>query len=113
MITNWQAWLAADRPHIFWGRHPKLRSVGAYLQGVKSGHYRGKIRAELRKRLGGRWRGMNPRIRECLHDAVFVVMDDLESRNGGQPDHPSVVQMCIALNLLADDLRWNDEGGRR
>lgn len=107
---NWSAWLAAGRPHVFWGKHPKLRSVGAYLQGVKSGRYRAKVRAELKRRLGGRWRGMNPKIREMLHDLVFIVMDELESRNGGQSEHPTILQLNIALNLLADDLGFNDEG---
>lgn len=100
----------AARPHVFWGKHPKLRSVGAYLKGVKSGHFRARVRAELKRRLKGRWRGMNPKIREILHDSVFIVMDELESRNGGQPDHPTVVQLTISLNLLADDLGFNDEG---
>ena len=109
--SDWRAWFAAGRPHVYWGKHPKLRSVGAYLHGVKSSHFRGKVRAELRKRLGGRWRGMNPGIREKLHDSLFIVMDELESRNGGQPEHPTVLQLNIAMNLVADDLGWNDEGG--
>lgn len=108
-ITDWSEWLAAGRPHVFWGPHAKLRSVSTYLRGLKSGRYRTKVRAELKRRLGGRWCGMNPKIREMLHDSVFVVMDELESRNGGQPDHPTVVQLRIALNLLQDDLNWSDE----
>ena len=107
---EWAAWLAAGRPQVFWGKHPKLRSVGAYLKGVKSGHYRARVRAELKRRLKGRWRGMNPEIREYLHDSLFIVMDELESRNGGQPEHPTVLQLNVALNLLADDLNFNDEG---
>ncbi len=108
LVRDWGAWNAAGRPHTFWGRHPMVRSVSAYLQGIKSGHYRGKIRAELRRRLGGRWRGMNRRNREYLHDSIFSVMDELESRLGGQSDHPNVVQMRIAMNLVADDLGWNE-----
>lgn len=98
----------SDRPGVVRGPHPKLRSVSAYLRVVKSGHYRQSARVELRSRLGGPWRGMNPRIREYLHDAIFAVMDELESRTGGQSDHPSVVQLCVALNLVKDDLGWND-----
>lgn len=55
---------------------------------------------------------MNRRIREYLHDAIFVVMDELESRNGGQPDHPAVMRLRIALNLVKDDLGWNRGGGQ-
>ena len=98
----------SDRPGVVRGPHPKLRSVSAYLRVVKSGHYRQSARVELRSRLGGPWRGMNPRIREYLHDAIFAVMDELESRTSGQSDHPSVVQLCVALNLVKDDLGWND-----
>ncbi|MCH7792419.1 MAG: hypothetical protein IID31_09100, partial [Planctomycetes bacterium] len=38
----------------------------------------------------------------------FQVMDHWESQGGGRPDHPVVVQLRVALNLVADDLRWND-----
>ncbi len=110
-LTDWAEWNAAGRPHVFWGPHPKVRSVSAYLRGIKSGHYRGNIRAELRRRLGGQWRGMNRRIREYLHDSIFMIEDELESQNGGQPDHPMVVQMRIARNLVMDDLGWNEEAG--
>ena len=55
---------------------------------------------------------MNSRNREYLHDSIFLVMDEIESRGGGRPDHPPVVQMRIAMNLLADDLGWNHVPGR-
>ena len=53
---------------------------------------------------------MNQRNREYLHDAIFEVMDRFESMNGGQPDHPRARQLNVAMNLVADDLGWNDEG---
>lgn len=108
---NWSDWNAAGRPHVYWGQHPKLRSVRAYLRGLKSGHYRGLVFAELRERLGGRWQGMNAQIRCGLHDSIFAVEDELESRLGGQSDHPTVVQLRVARNLVADDLAWNEEAG--
>ena len=51
---------------------------------------------------------MNPRIRLLARDAIFQVMDHWESQGGGRPDHPVVVQLRVALNLVADDLRWNE-----
>ena len=51
---------------------------------------------------------MSSAIRVLLHDSIFKVMDNLESQAGGRPDHPTVVQLRVALNLVADDLRWND-----
>ncbi len=110
---NWQAWNDAGRPDTYWGKHPKQFSVRAYIQGVKSAWVRSKIRAAMRKRVGRSWKRLNSKLRESLHDAVFEVMDDYESQNGGQPDDERVVQMRVVLNLLADDLRWNDEGVRR
>ena len=110
-ITDWAQWNAADRPPVLWGRHPKLRSMRAYLLGVKSRHIRSLVTAAARTRaMMGRIQGMDQRKRECLHDAIFEVMDRFESMNGGQSDDPRVRQLNIALNLLADDLRWNNEG---
>ena len=105
---DWASWNAAGRPDVFWGSHPKLRSVRAYLLGVKSVRARAAVRAAVRKGAGRGWRGMNPRIRLLAHDAIFQVMDHWESQGGGRPDHPVVVQLRVALNLVADDLRWND-----
>ncbi len=51
---------------------------------------------------------MSSAIRVLLHDSIFSVMNDLESRAEGRPDHPTVLQLRVALNLVADDLRWND-----
>lgn len=108
-LENWQAWNDAGRPDTYWGKHPKLFSVRAYIQGVKSAWVRSKIRAAMRKRVGGSWKRLNSKLRESLHDAVFEVMDEYESRNGGQPDNERVVQLRVVLNLLADDLKWNQE----
>ena len=101
---DWALSNAAGRPDVFWGSHPKLKSVRAYLLGVKSVRARAAVRAAVRKGVGRGWSGMNPRMRVLLHDSIFKVMDDLESRAGGQPDHPTVVQLRVALNLVADDL---------
>ena len=101
---DWASWNAAGRPDVFWGSHPKLRSVRAYLVGVKSGVARARVRARVRERAGMGWSGMNPSMRVLLHDSIFSVMNDLESKAGGQPDHPTVVQLRVALNLVADDL---------
>ncbi|MCH7793140.1 MAG: hypothetical protein IID31_12780 [Planctomycetes bacterium] len=105
---DWALWNAAGRPDIFWGSHPKLRSVRAYLLGVKSDAARASVRAAVRKGAGRGWSGMSSAIRVLLHDSIFKVMDNLESQAGGRPDHPTVVQLRVALNLVADDLRWND-----
>ena len=106
---DWASWNAVGRPDIFWGSHPKLRSVRAYLLGVESGVARARVRARVRKGAGRGWRGMNPRIRLLAHDAIFQVMDHWESQGGGRPDHPVVVQLRVALNLVLDDLGWNEE----
>ena len=110
---DWQLWNDAGRPDTYWGKHPKQFSVRAYIQGVKSARVRSKIRAAMRKRVGRSWKRLNLKLRETLHDAVFEVMDEYESRNGGMPDDEKVIQMRVVLNLLADDMGWNDEGVRR
>ena len=110
--SDWAQWNAADRPHVFWGRHPKLRSMRAYLLGVKSRHIRSLVTSAARRWHMARIQGMDQRKRECLHDAIFEVMDHFESQNGGQSGDPRVSQLNIALNLLADDLGWNEEAGR-
>ena len=107
---NWQAWNDAGRPDVFWGKHPKQFSVRAYIQGVKSVRVRTKIRAAMRKRVGGSWGRLNRKLRESMHFAVFEVMDEYEIRNGGQPDDERVVQLNVVMNLLDDDIGWNDEG---
>ena len=85
----------------------------AYILGVNSRHMRSLITAAARRRYRGRINGMDRRKRESLHDAIFEVMDRFESMNGGQSDDPRVVELCIALNLVGDDLAWNHEGGER
>lgn len=112
-VGELQAWNNAGRPDTYWGKHPNQFSVRAYIQGVKSAWVSSKIRAAMRKRVGGSWGRLNPKLRESLHDAVFEVIDEYESRNGGQPDDERVIQMRVVLNLLVDDLGWNDEGVHR
>ena len=82
----------------------------AYLLGVRSRHIRSLVTAAARRWHMARIQGMDQRKRQCLHDAIFEVMDHFESQNGGQPDDPRVSQLNIALNLVADDLGWTDEG---
>ena len=96
-ITDWTAWNEAGRPHTFWGKHPKLQSMSAYLAGVESRGICSVITSGARKRFNGRISGMNQCKRECLHDAIFAEMDRIESKNGGQPDHPIVIQLCTAI----------------
>ena len=105
---TWAEWNAAGRPWVFWESHPKLKSVRAYLLGVESARARALVRAAVRSGAGDGWQGINPKMRVLLHNSIFKVMDDLECRNGGQTDHPTVVQLRVALNLVADDLRWQD-----
>ena len=105
---NWAEWNMVGRPHVFLGSHPKLKSVRAYLLGVKSVRARALVRAAVRKGAGRGWEGMNAGMRVLLHDSIFKVMDDLESRSVGQPDRTTVIQLRVALNLVADDLRWNE-----
>ena len=85
-------------------------STGRYLRlGGVSSTYASKIRKVLRAKLGdphlSRLAGAR---REKLHDAIFEVEDDLESKAGGQSNHPQVLAMNKARNLVLDDLGWND-----
>lgn len=108
VTTAWQLWLAGPRDKTYWGEHPKVQSVSAYLRGLKNPQYRSLIRAEVKKRLGSHPRGMNTQIREVLHDSIFLVMDQVESRNGGQSNQ-RIDEMRAALNLVKDDLNFNQE----
>jgi len=54
---------------------------------------------------------MNSRRREWLHDAIFQREDEIECKNGGQPDQPRVVAMRRARNRVMDDLGWNQTVG--
>jgi hypothetical protein len=51
---------------------------------------------------------MNSLKRELVHDSVFDVENGIESKNGGQPDHPAVVAMRAMRNRLMDDMGWNE-----
>ena len=107
----WDQWLVAGRLDVFRGKHPKLNSARAYLLGIKNARDRSFVRAAMRKRVGGSWSRLNGQLRESLHDSIFEVMNRIESKNGGQSEDPRVIQLCIAMNLVADDLGWNDQGG--
>ena len=92
----------------------KVRRITHYVRGIRTG-YRRRIRQVLRRKLSelgvGRTSGgsipCNRKTRGILADSIFAVEDELESRNGGQPDHPAVVQMRAARNRVYDDLGWN------
>jgi hypothetical protein len=95
----------------------KRNSVTKYFAGLRaSGHYKAEIRRDMSTRLKakGLWVGqhplsqLNPAKREILHDCIFAVEDRLESRGGGQPDHPAVVALRTARNRVLDDLGWNE-----
>ena len=43
-----------------------------------------------------------------LHDSIFEVMDEIESRAGGQSEHPTVDQLREAMNMVDVDLGWYD-----
>ena len=43
-----------------------------------------------------------------LHDSIFEVMDEIESRAGGQSEHPTVDQLREAMNMVDVDLGWDD-----
>jgi len=93
------------------GRRVKISGIRTYLDGVKSQVDRSRIRRgyieQLAKRSEPHRSPMNRRRRECLHDAIFSVENNVESQAGGRPDHPRVVAMRYARNLVADDLGWN------
>ena len=103
--TDWAGWQALGRPGTFWGQHPKGKTLRFYLQGLKSERATTQIRAAVRKRLGAGWSGVNAKRREAIHDAIFEVMDEWESRGGGTSS-PAIDQMRAAMNLVADDLGW-------
>ena len=108
LIDDFDEWKRAGRPHVFHARHPRLRSCSAYLQGVKSVHYRRSVRRDVKKRLGRPPRSMNQEIRICLQDSIVAVLNVIEGRTNGQSEHPCVEQLQIALNLVLDDLGWNE-----
>ena len=84
-----------------------------YLRAIKSQHHRTAVVHAYRdlasSRNGGAPRpGWTDWHREILQDAILRVENDLESRKGGQPDHPTVVQMRGVRNRIMDELGWND-----
>ncbi len=95
---------------------PKGRYIGTYLRGVRS-HFRTQIMRLFRDSLepcdrrGSQGVGFkcNAKTREKLADAIFRVEDELESRCGGQPDHPVVVQMRKARHRVNVDLGWDED----
>ncbi len=93
-------------------RRGAVRSIGGYLRVIASRHFRGRIRHGFRGRctaagLGWPQGPLDDRHREYLRDAVFQIEDELESRHGGQPDLPVVVQMRRARCRLESDLGWS------
>lgn len=94
----------------------KKRTLNAYWNDLPVGATaRGKVRRIMREKLvaaGGDGRSlaaMNDGRREMFADAIFAVENEIESRSGGMPDHPTVVALNTARNRVYDDLGWNDQ----
>ena len=86
-------------------KHATHKSVRSYLKVVSSPTMRSKVRSAMRRRCGGVWDGLNFQRREYLHDSIFEVVNELESR---EPDHPMVEPLFDAMNMVDDDMGWND-----
>lgn len=102
------------------GRVTRLKSVSKYLKySPLPSSTRGKVRAILRdmvaKQLphlvdknpfsGSRF---NDAVRHLLHQAVFTVENEIESRGNGHPHDPRVVSLGTIRNRLYDELGIND-----
>ena len=88
--------------------HATHETVGAYILTVGSTDIRGSVRRAFRKRCGGSFPSpLNFRTREYLHDCIFTVVDELESR---QREHQAAEQLFEALHLVSVDLGWDDAG---
>lgn len=86
-----------------------------YLKGVKSKFDRSRVQKALRRRFleagesnPTRTSSLNQRRRIMLQEEIFKVEDEIESKAGGQPEHPRVVDLRRARNLVLDDLGWNE-----
>jgi hypothetical protein len=96
-------------------RPGKIQSISHYVRGIR-GNYRRRISRIFRDLLaaGGVWESgdghipCNHRTREMLADSVFMIEDELESKCGGQCDHPAVVEMRTARLRINLDLGWDD-----
>lgn len=97
--------LPASQPKPTKRRRLKTHCIRDYLQGVKSGLLKAQIRAAYRKRSGGRITQMNRKRREWVHDSIFETVNRLETR---EPNHPKVEPLFEAMNLVDNDLGWND-----
>jgi hypothetical protein len=100
---------------------PPRKSTTQYFAGFTVS---GGIKAEIRRRALGLMQQRNiadfgpsslsrmtPGRRACLSDAIFEVENRIESRGGGQPDHPTVVALRKVRNRVLDDLGWNEADG--
>lgn len=93
----------------------KSRSLRRYLGGIRD-YYRHQIwglfrfvaeeSPSIKKHGNGSW-PTNKMTRLLLSAAIFQVENDLESRNGGQSEHPAVLEMNAARIRVEDDL-WGD-----
>ena len=96
--------------------HRRLQTLRKYVRDVPP-HYRRRIwrvyealandRGIPRRSDGSR--PTNQKSRVALADATFRVEDELESRNGGQPDHAAVIRMRAARHGLEADAGWGPE----
>ena len=92
-------------------RQGRGRTVRAYI-GSLPATYRRKIQALLKQRGGYFCRGMSAKKRELLAECIFEVVNDLEHRhvNKAESKKPKAVAALFeAMNILYDDLRWNED----
>lgn len=94
---------------------PKTRSIRAYMKPIASQRARSRILKGFRQRVREHTKEDNPSLtvtnnqrREWLHDAMFTVENELESKAGGKPDDTTVQQINQSRNHLLDDMGWNE-----
>ena len=92
-------------------RQGKGRTVKDYIGSLPI-TYRRKIKTLFKERGGYLCKSMNARKRELLSECIFEVVNDLEHRhvNKAESKKPKAVAALFeAMNILYDDLRWNEE----
>lgn len=88
--------------------HPKIKSIQKLLIQIPNGTKAKVYKIYKDKLLENGFEGkalVNDSKRELLASSIFEVEDDLEHR---LPNHPTVLLLNDARNLLYDDLNWNE-----
>ena len=68
-----------------------------------------RVRAAMRRISGSATLSeLNYAKRIALHDAIFEIENEIESRGDGHPDDPTVLELNRVRNLVLDDLGWNE-----